>query len=930
MSPKIDERRPIRIRHIRPLLGSEPPSAATTVLTRNLVAADPAGVNGRNGWVSGTFELRLLEEGRFTIRLPNAAGADGREHADRFSIIANPAYEAGDEWLEIWDAVTPGLDPAGPLFVGTPTDVELSDAAIELTGLDALELLKTVHETAAGFWAHAPRDVFEAYSHAWVADLVETFDDPAVIGAGGRFATLKLRNGPDAGFTVADGRLKTVSQSLNGAAIVESTSPIYLGGAGSEAEARAKAGFRVETVLRISDLGTAGITNPQVTTLWGLGQSSYVAAGSDAVQDWIIRGNVRQDLVTGQWSVLWTVGPGLPTAFIYQAIDPPDRLALAIEVRGRWVYCYANGKLGAVYKRWPTSTSPIYLRFSNSVAAGGGAPPPYYTVNVDLEHWLVRSRRPFLMRGSNRGSYRLPGTPQAGGLVGSYFDDRDLVAAHGATERINHSLKPGREPVARRIDDGIGPSTAGVLPPGIAADSHSMRWTGAVNLDLAQRDIAIRITGLDDGARLYVGKTVWGDEYLDDWNAAGARNITGGSLRAHLGASEDGWYPIVLEYFNGSAPGGVRLEWATRNPDGSLGAFAILPGTKLSPQGVYEASVRGDSHYEQLQEMNRTFGYQWTLEPRSLESGLFPGELIPRIRVGADTERIITDEDLTDGKPVRTLAAREVIQGLILDAAGLAADGAQLSVEQLNFAELGQHLLIHEDALSLSDITIPQVLDARARTLQALRSTALEEVAFKPRGATELVDTFPLTGALTRLAWTPGLGVRLRFPRIRIDDVAPRQLVAVQRSITPAAIGPPEVSFRPRPRSQRAAMRTLARSVRAGQRQYQGQIGSVQGNVAANPAVAGVPDVASRVPWPADSGRVVGAVLVVHSKSDASAWQIKVNGGAPIGTGVSFASPGRFDVSGFVARDGANQRCYLEVVGGTGSVQFQLELKVRI
>lgn len=957
----IHERRPVRLRHIVMTTQAEADALgvpAFDVLGRLFRAANPAGVNGAAGWVSGTYELRLLEEGKFSLRFPNDAGADGVDHVDRFAVIADPRYEAGDEWLEVWDD-EPGLDPAGPLFVGTPTEADVNDAAIDLVGFDALELMKTVHESAAGFWRHAPRDVFEDYSRAWVARFVEPFPDvvPAAVPA-----TIPLLGTTGTPYTAtvaispAGGALRFKADADSGGQeLLFWTAPIATPTDPLPSLEQLRAGLRIETVMNLDPTGQGAAFD--VACSWGLYSSVAAATLTGANRpDRLVLANVLTSPANGDITVRWTsnedpaggggFGLGVSTA-IHQklkGVKPNTPVALAIELRDGWAYCYANGDLGAVM---PYFMDPAYylrigaeMFLQGTYVSGPGTGWRNPTV-VDFDHLLARSREPFLMAGAaaGAGSYRLPGIPKAGGLIGAYYDDRDLRTQQTDTSfsptrfyDVHHRLKPGRVPVHRRqeiIAMPIGTPPPWIAP-GVPADYFSVRWTGSIFLNITPTaGKMLRIKDVNDAVRVWVGKTRRDQPYINDWQetvgAIRTVNPVGTwDTRIHLGvaSAEPGWYPIVVEYAQFSGQAGLTLEWADFDPITlTPGAFSTVPATSLSPQGIYEATIRGDSHYEQLQEQGRTFGLQWTLEPRALESGQFPGITVPRVRVGVDTDRIITTDDLVDGRPSRHLDARGVVQGLILDAAGIAADGAQLALEQLDFTELGQHLLIHEDALSLSDITIREVLVARARTLQVLRSTALEEVSFRPRGSRELVDLFPIAGALARLAWTPGLGVRLSFPRLRVDDQAPRQLIAVERAMTPAGLAPPGVSFRPRPRSARSQMRALSRAFASTQRQYQGQLAVVPGTVG-----QGAGD--SRVPWPASDADVVGATLTVQTKSDASAWTITVNGVG--GSFPTITGPGVYDARGWVRRDGANPRCYITLAGGTGTVTYVLSLIVRL
>lgn len=896
MSPLVaHERRPVSLRHIRPALAGD--TGAQAILGYYLRPDDVRGVNGPGGWVSGSIEARMLEEGKLELVFPNGVGGDDVEHLKRFAILTVPGYQPGDEWLEVWEGDRPGLAPA-PLFVGTPTDVpRVSELAIELAGGDPLELLKTVRETAAGFWVHAPRDVFDHYTGAWEVLQAEPFDTggyifdsvPATHAATG----IVYQRADD----VVAGELRLTAATTGDVAYIELPDLLRPGGGAGVAGAPPPA-WRIDVVftrtillanlLRLS-IGTA--PDPRIEVDFG---DLTIAARTIDV------------------ATFGTSERGVPNR-----AEAPGAYSVAIEARDRWVFVYVNGDLLVTLPR-PYSAGveakPRLELATLSPAAGA---------DVNVRSYLARHHRDFGLRGLaglERGDLRLPGAPQAGGLIGAYFNDADLRALPDA-EALARTLAPGREPVARRLDATIDSPT---IPLNVPAEHYAVRWTGAIYLDLAASSRYLRIRDLDDAACLWVAKTRPGEHLLRDW-ATGAARTTAASadLRAHLGVQTSGWYPIRLEYVNRTAGDSIVLEEATS----AGGPWTTVPSSRLSPQGIFEQHVRHGSHYEQLDALGKTVGLQWRVDPQSFESGKFPASIVPRVRVGRDTDKRITVEDLAGGTPERSLGARDVVAALLLEAAGLARDdGAQLTLEQLDFAELGRHLLLHTDAVSLADITIPAVLELRGRTLQALRTRAVEDVAFRPRGSTELVDTFPLTGVLSLLRWQPGDGARLDFPRIAVADALARQMTAVRHGIVPQALGPPEVSWRPRPRSARAQLRELARAFGRARRTDQGQLGPVNGNNAASPATADFPASASRANYRGD--RLVEAFVIVQAKSDASSWPLRLNG---VPAGIAVQAPGAYEVTAWASKEGANERIVADFgAGGTGTIEFALELTVRV
>jgi hypothetical protein len=116
-------------------------------------ADDEQAVNGRHGWIAGTVERRMREEGKVTVRLPNTTGSDGREHRERFHALRDrETYRPGEEWLEVWRE-------AGKLMaVVTPVTYEVSLTEIQLECYDALALMDRLdpHDMRSGVFKGNP------------------------------------------------------------------------------------------------------------------------------------------------------------------------------------------------------------------------------------------------------------------------------------------------------------------------------------------------------------------------------------------------------------------------------------------------------------------------------------------------------------------------------------------------------------------------------------------------------------------------------------------------------------------------------------------------------------------------------------------------------------------------------------------------------
>lgn len=346
----------------------------------------------------------------------------------------------------------------------------------------------------------------------------------------------------------------------------------------------------------------------------------------------------------------------------------------------------------------------------------------------------------------------------------------------------------------------------------------------------------------------------------------------------------------------------------------------------LSPYGILDDDIRFDSHYDAGKKILDSFGYQTRLEPMQLESGEFPGRLVPRVRVGRDTAYVL---EPTAAVVQTDLNAEDVCDALLVEAQGLGDQNGQttLDAEVLNFAQIGQHMLVHQEFESLADISVLSLLLQRASNLLALRGSPWEQIQATAQGHERIVDSFPLTGALAKFAWIVGDGLRVRQPRVGIVDVAPRQILGLVWPFVPDGRGTPAATFKQRPRDFAQTMRELTKQVLRGKRNYQGQLVVVTGSLGANTTVA--PDAYSRVALPATLTDVVKATLVVQTKTDGSAWAIEVNGAQRF----QVATAGRYDVTPFVAKLPGEQRMYARLLslgaGSTGIWDIAFELLVK-
>lgn len=857
----------VRLRHIRQA------ATGTTVLGTTF-AGTFDGLNGRGGFVSGALERRLYDVGTVSLRFPNAAGDDGVLHRDRFKILADPAYCVGDEWIEVWQE-------GDLLATVTPVSADVSRQEITLSCEDGLAVLRLSREGQFGWWNHAPRDVWEHYCRAWR--------------------------------TVAHGGPTTRAVTGGGAIPEIQTANLYGGtlalGTASSDPSRAWR-FDAEMTMTLGpSLSSVGLTFGGVHLSWNRDQGLQLY--TDPPFGWL---EGAGELVAHE------IKPGVPFT-----------VRITVEGRDRFVWVSTDGTLRGVglMPTGGTSGQPTLV-----VATYGAGEAATATVN----EWAFRAADRFLLP-NGRGDFRLPGLPPAGtGLQATWTSHGDMAAkaaayptppANQVIERL--AFRPGRDPVANQA--GMGATGAAI--PGTPADHAACVYTGAIYLDLDIKDYAFRLRTVDDNAEVWVGTTRLGESCAaTDLNTAAPHNSVGtpkwikagnNATGAPSGASgplagqPSGWYPVRVEYVQWTGPTSLIFEWSMST---AVGTWGVPAANAVSWIGTFNQQVRNDSHLDTLQSLSSTFGYQFTVAPRSLESGEFPGVCEPKVRVGRDTELVLTlPEDAWDAKVGLDATGRAV--GLQADAQGIADPNsqAQLTAEILDYAQLDGHLATPVDYESLADITDPGLLQTRMESLLALRDGPTQSVAASARGHRQLLDSFPLTGTLAEFAWEPGDGIRLDMPEVGVTDTLPRQILGVQRAFTPDGLGPPALSFRPRPRNLIDALRKLRREAILGQRTYQGQMTAASGSTGSSfPGVA--PDGYARIAVPV--GRLVRATAVVVYKTDATAWNLEANGGVVC----QVTATGRYDITSQMV-DGYNYVRLVAIGGSTGNYTIQVELAVR-
>lgn len=120
------------------------------------------------------------------------------------------------------------------------------------------------------------------------------------------------------------------------------------------------------------------------------------------------------------------------------------------------------------------------------------------------------------------------------GLEGEYCDDPEFSV-----------------PKLVRVDPTIN-FTFGTPAPSIQKDTFSIRWKGAV--EAVYTETYTFSTVSDDGVRLWVN----GQLLIDNWTAHGTKEDTG-TLTLEAGKK----YRILLEYYQLTGSGTIRLSWAS-------------------------------------------------------------------------------------------------------------------------------------------------------------------------------------------------------------------------------------------------------------------------------------------------------------------------------------------------------------------------------
>jgi hypothetical protein len=835
-------------------------------------------------FASGSWTGRLDDAGEMAITFPNSEASDGAPWRSRF----DPGV-AGQrlQWLEIYQ--NGYLESCCCLFTVVPDRDQ-----VQITGYDGAYLLKNAYERD---WVvvESPRDVFERGSQLWVPVYTDSFPAGSSI-VGGLLTTpygqWNVSQPPDASVAVGHGGGLTLSAS-----------------SGAVAD--------VTPIINPATVASTGVWSAAMTVSYAaLTSAGYLTFSVD--ED--VAGGAYDINLSGGFATL-AIGNPSPAVIAQSQIASAPSYALLLESDGEWVWAFVNGIFIGAGRRLAASTTSLTCQVLLSSTATGSAV---------ISSVYIKALQPFLMRGTDKGDYVLPGnagTYPSGGLHARYYSDTDLASD---TNRLSKILGPWRSQAYassgtaeyQNQQDATVNGQANPTP-GAAASNWSCKWFGAIWLKLSAGNYGFDIlmpasTGV--AIRVWIGQTAFGAQLVDEWTLAGtgAYNFTvtasalAGSLPYGGGTVQrDGWYPIKIEYavdsgahvapvFNLKSspaaytdPGGTAIASGAQN--------TVVPATSLSPLGMVDQRFQGVAHFDLCQsDVLEAFGYQASVEPQQLESGLFPGVYAPRIREGQDTDAILEPDDSQNVEPMEnysnTLDATDCNTSLQGNGAGL-NNGTQGQLQSVVFdpATLENSLYDVQGWQDFSDAAFPSLLEALLNGQLGLSLTPWQTIAADPVGRHRLADSWPLTfpPSLVQQRWRPGDGLRIQARDVNVQDTVPRQLLTVTRNFVPngttgvqatfassPAPNPNYPSYSPsRSRTPAKTLKRLLHSASRLQRNYQKQLvtltGQLQtsGSIAANTTDSGASSV---IMTPADL--IVRARVRIGVNSGAVSLGLKVNG----------------------------------------------------
>jgi hypothetical protein len=218
------------------------------------------------------------------------------------------------------------------------------------------------------------------------------------------------------------------------------------------------------------------------------------------------------DLNVSDGTVTFNPAPERLAAGKRVGLVTPGVVELRVVARYDHMFAFVNGELVAEFRRPAPFAVPS--RFSSWII----------NTAATLDAWHVETLAPYAARGASAVIDRqIGGTPPATGLRAQYWNAAPNYAQSATRDGRLARLWPllgEADPGTDRVEPTLA-YTSGA-PPGMPG-AYAARWSGAIYLDLAASDRDVRVRGLVGNARLYVGRTLRGDEGATSWAAPRAR-----------------------------------------------------------------------------------------------------------------------------------------------------------------------------------------------------------------------------------------------------------------------------------------------------------------------------------------------------------------------------------------------------------------------
>ncbi|HTX32243.1 MAG TPA: hypothetical protein VMD09_12750 [Solirubrobacteraceae bacterium] len=947
--PTVLDLRNYALRHIGPkaVVWPDTPAQEFTVLNRSDMVARPlpqANIPNSADFASGAWNGRLYDAADGKIVWPNKEASDGVPWRARF----DPNSKL--QWLEIY--VDEYLESCLCVTKVTPDRNQ-----VEVDGYDGFQMCKSAYERD---WivVQSPRDVIERGTQLWTN--ITSDDFPA-----GSAVTSSTVTTPTTTWQIHDGETPGPS---GGGVTVGPSGGLVMTGSGANGGIWDAYGPRVSTPSNTwyANCGvTANSSNLTSDGAWvGLTVQEEPNNPVDENPTVFYRLLLFLDFAE-LW--YWTAAGGIQVHVATMQIPVATSYALQLESDGEWIWGYVNGQYIGGCRRVVTNVTTLAAEVTLNANITNT------TTSVTVNSVILKALSPFLMRGTDKGDYVLPGSASTypnGGLHARYYNNLDLAGDSQRLLKIHHPSRSqayfGSGGPGEYYDQQDAQISVQQNPlPGAATSGWSCVWFGAIYLKLSAGNYTMQInTPATTGCavRVWIGKTQFGTQLVDSWTySAGSSffsftvsaSALAGSLSYGSGTVQrDGWYPIKVEYAVDSTARTAPELFFTNSPTAytdpggtaiASGAQATtVPATSLSPLGCVDQRYQATSHYDLVQKTAIAFGYQFSVEPKQLESGLFPGVLAPRIREGWDTDVTLEPDDTNRKEGMinysSTLDGTDQCSSLHGNGAGFQnGNTGQLQGYVYDPPTLQEALFDMEGWQDSADASFLSLLEATLNSQLGLKLTPWQIVAGDPVGRQRLAFAWPLptNSTVSQFRWRPGDGARLLARDINLQDTSPRQLLVVTRNIQPNGVVSTQVQFAASPelarlKSSSNAMRQgLAAALRP-QRNYQRQLVSLTGGWVQQAIGAGSSGPSSFV-LNAAQDTIVKARAVITQNTNAVPLDIMINGvdqtsalGGPWTT-----VPANINLGPAAAADGNGLNLQVKIPGGTGStVSYQLFVDV--